>query len=58
MSAATYTIMNIFMYMLTPIHTRAIWETVLIPTKVNMDPMSMSTLTMAESHMTIFNRAK
>ena len=58
MSTATYTIMNTFMHMLIPIHTKVTLGIILIPMKASTDPMNTTTLTMAESPMTMFNRAK
>jgi len=55
-NTATYTIMNIFMHMLTPIHTRVTREIIPIAMKANTDRMITSTLTMTESFMTTSNK--
>jgi hypothetical protein len=57
MSILTFTIMGIFMNMLTPIRIRA-RKTTDIGMRVNMDPMSTSTLGMLGSPMTTSKKVK
>ena len=53
MSIVTYTLMN----MLIRIRTRVTCRVILMPMKVNTEPMSTTTLIITEGHMSMFNKA-